>query len=114
MRGIVDIIKVKGGKRISYIILFGSFARGDWIDQFRAETDGSLGSYNSDYDIVTTFYKDIVGRNYLRKLFTKRKNITRADYGDSWIQILNHVHFVIFDGSFRIFFASFVCQRFVF
>ena len=30
-----------------------------------------LNFYNSNYDIVTTFYKDVVGRNYLRKLFTK-------------------------------------------
>lgn len=30
-----------------------------------------LNFYNANYDIVTTFYEDVIGRNYLRKLFTK-------------------------------------------
>jgi len=49
---ITDIIKEKGGRKIAYVILFGSFARGNWVDDFRQESDGSWGSYNSDYDIL--------------------------------------------------------------
>lgn len=49
---IVDTIRKVGKKRISHIILFGSFARGDFVDDFREEKDGSWTTYNSDYDLL--------------------------------------------------------------
>jgi len=69
---ITDIIKEKGGRKIAYIILFGSFARGNWVDDFRQESDGSWGSYNSDYDllVLTKSYQAVVG--------TRAINLERA------------------------------------
>ncbi len=49
---ITDIIKATGKKKISHIILFSSFARGNWINELKEESDGRLLDYVSDYDIL--------------------------------------------------------------
>ena len=49
---IAEVIKEAGKKKITHIILFGSFARGDWLDDFKQESDGTWLEYISDYDFL--------------------------------------------------------------
>ena len=49
---IAQTIKDVGKKKISHIILFGSFARGNWMRELKEESDGRLLNYVSDYDIL--------------------------------------------------------------
>lgn len=60
---IVETIKKVGGTKISHIILFGSFARGTWINEIKEESDGRLLDYISDYDVlvITEKHNDGVG-----------------------------------------------------
>ena len=65
---------------MKFLLYFVSliFSKGNYLIQIPSDNSHKareisklLNFYNSNYDIVTTFYKDVVGRNYLRKLFTK-------------------------------------------
>ena len=47
---IVEIIK--GIIDAEFIILFGSYARGDWVESKSVGEDGNLYEYRSDYDIL--------------------------------------------------------------
>ncbi len=58
---IIDIIKTTGKNKISHIILFGSFARGNWINELKEESDGRLLDYISDYDILVITKQHNVG-----------------------------------------------------
>lgn len=49
---IAQSIKDVGKEKISHIILFGSFARGTWMNELKEESDGRLLNYVSDYDIL--------------------------------------------------------------
>lgn len=49
---IAQTIKDVGKNKISHIILFGSFARGTWMNELKEESDGRLLDYVSDYDIL--------------------------------------------------------------
>ena len=53
IRAITSIIVNCGKDKIAFIILFGSFARGDWVRDIYDERkdDGTVG-YTSDYDIL--------------------------------------------------------------
>jgi HEPN domain-containing protein len=51
IKEIVDAIVTCGKDQISFVILFGSFARGDWIFD-RYSEDGILYEYASDYDLL--------------------------------------------------------------
>ncbi|MDD5728758.1 MAG: nucleotidyltransferase domain-containing protein, partial [Victivallales bacterium] len=35
-----------------FVILFGSYARGDWVEDKSIGEDGNLNEYRSDYDIL--------------------------------------------------------------
>ena len=48
---IADIIVKIGKDKIAFVILFGSFARGDWVYHTYQE-DGIIYNYASDYDIL--------------------------------------------------------------
>ena len=74
---ITQIIKEIGKAKIAYIILFGSFARGDFYEtEIKQESDGSWLEYRSDYDflIITNRYEQGTGdaaRNLERKIEEK-------------------------------------------
>jgi len=51
IRKIADMVVATGGKQILFVILFGSFARGDWIFD-RYSEDGIIYQYASDYDFL--------------------------------------------------------------
>ena len=61
---ITNIIKEQGKSKIAYVILFGSFAKGTWVDDARTEKDGTNTFYNSDYDflVLTSKHNDGQGR----------------------------------------------------
>ncbi len=66
INGIAEIIKEVGKKKITHIILFGSFARGDFLDdEIKQESDGSWLQYISDYDflIITSSNKPVIGQS---------------------------------------------------
>ena len=49
---IVDIILEHSPMPIHFIILFGSYARGDWVEDVYVGDDGVTYSYQSDYDLL--------------------------------------------------------------
>lgn len=73
---ITDIALEAGGKSIASIILFGSFARGDWVLDVKCEEDGNLYEYASDYDflIITRTPNQASGK----ALFVLEKKIEKA------------------------------------
>lgn len=51
IRQITDIILKTGKDKIAFVILFGSFARGNWVYDYYQE-NGVMYEYASDYDIL--------------------------------------------------------------
>jgi predicted nucleotidyltransferase len=51
IKEISDIIVSIGKDKIAFVILFGSFARGDWVYHTYQE-DGIIYNYASDYDLL--------------------------------------------------------------
>ena len=49
---IVSIILDQSPVPIHFIILFGSYARGKWVDDVYVGKDGVTYSYQSDYDLL--------------------------------------------------------------
>jgi predicted nucleotidyltransferase len=49
---ITNIVLEAGGKSVVSVILFGSFARGDWVLDVACEEDGNTFEYASDYDFL--------------------------------------------------------------
>ena len=76
IRLVAEKIKQIGKNKIAYIILFGSFARGNWVDDIRVENDGTVTTYNSDYDFLILTRKHVdgsgaKGRNFERDISKK-------------------------------------------
>ena len=64
IRNIANIIKDRGGNRIAFIILFGSFARGDWVHEFNIENN-AVHRYASDYDFLVITKKGNTTNNHI-------------------------------------------------
>ncbi len=52
LHDIVDIIRSSTSKKTDMIVLFGSHARGDWVDDRYSGDDGIVYEYQSDFDII--------------------------------------------------------------
>ena len=52
LQDIVTIILEKTGKKTEMILLFGSHARGDWVEDRYTGEDGIVYEYKSDFDIL--------------------------------------------------------------
>lgn len=52
LQDIVEILLEKTGKKAEIIILFGSHARGDWVEDRYTGEDGIVYEYKSDFDIL--------------------------------------------------------------
>ncbi len=48
----VDVLLSAAPVPVHFIILFGSYARGDWFDDCYVGDDGITYSYQSDYDLL--------------------------------------------------------------
>ena len=92
IKEITDIIVKIGGNRIAFVILFGSFARGDWVRDSYVE-DGIFYSYASDYDflIITTGKKQENGISS----FDLERKIKKEIEDRSVIRHSHNPHFVI-------------------
>ena len=80
---------------VEMIILFGSYARGDWVED-RYEEDGITYEYRSDYDIliVTTdkgSERDIEHDNALRAALEPDRDDTKVSYIVHTIQHINQM-----------------------
>jgi len=51
IREMARIIEKHFSQKIAFIILFGSFARGDWVYDYSME-EGTAREYASDYDLL--------------------------------------------------------------
>ena len=65
-RIVEEILKIKKGK-IAMIILFGSYARGDWVSDEYVE-DNIIYTYQSDIDLLTILRKGNNGRDFALKM----------------------------------------------
>ena len=75
---IKDIILEHYEKKIAFIILFGSFARGDWVYDYYTENNTDY-EYASDYDFLIITKKNSYGigasvNNFLHKIDKKLKS----------------------------------------
>jgi predicted nucleotidyltransferase/HEPN domain-containing protein len=69
----------KAGQQIAYVILFGSYARGDWVHEYFHPGDGE-GPYVSDYDIMVIPKNSCENKYDLwRKIERKIDNINDDD-----------------------------------
>ena len=80
---IKDIILENYEKKIAFIILFGSFARGDWVYDYYTENNTDY-EYASDYDFLIITKKNNQGvgaqaNNFLHKIDKKLKRF-KAPY----------------------------------
>ena len=81
---IVDII-LEMVPTTQLIVLYGSFARGDWVKD-RTNEDGVVYEYCSDFDIMVTTEDKASARNdrlwqRVEDRYRKSDTITKADLG---------------------------------
>ena len=89
-KNILNVAKDK----IAFIILFGSFARGDWVFH-RYSEDNAVYHYASDYDIlIITKTKKIDEENGISSFALERK-IKNEIYFNETIRHDHNAHFVI-------------------
>jgi len=50
IRAVAELIKERID--VEFIILFGSYARGDWVEDVYVGNDGTTYEYKSDYDLL--------------------------------------------------------------
>ncbi len=99
LKGVVDIILARHD--VEMIILFGSYARGDWVeDQY--EEDGITYEYRSDYDIlIVTAEKDsernIEHDNALREALEPDAQGTRVNF---IVHTIHHVNQMLAERRF--------------
>ncbi len=82
---IKDIILKSGKDNIAFVILFGSFARGDWVMEVKQENDGNTYEYASDYDflIITKTSRQASSKEIfaLEKKIDKELKLAGLSYG---------------------------------
>ena len=89
---ITDAILKTGGDKIAFVILFGSFARGDWV--YDRYSEGHITyEYASDYDIlvITKSKKQSAGYSVINFEYAIKREIDKL-----WIVRQNHhAHIII-------------------
>lgn len=103
---IKDIIIERGEGKIAFVILFGSFARGDFVHDYYVE-DGVRYSYVSDFDILIVIKKSEKGRHYkainLKNGIAKevkRQHLDRLHNLSIIIEPLKHVNTMLEEGQY--------------
>ena len=100
-----DIILAKGKNKISHIILFGSFARGNFVfDQY--VKDNVRYSYKSDFDILVVMkkaqfkhYSNIHLEDEIKKTVSKRY-LDKKSYLSLIIEPLEKVNKMLLEGQY--------------
>ena len=81
---VIDLIRSEFGDEVAMIWLFGSYARGDFINDRRVGKDGVVSEYQSDIDILLVLNAPLVaGRTNqnerkLKKLAARVDKLTHA------------------------------------
>ena len=71
-----------------FVILFGSYARGDWVEDITVGKDNNVYEYKSDYDILVVV-KDLPKYQY-RGYRKKIKNKARKEKCQTRLSIIIH------------------------
>ena len=87
LQEIVKIILDKSGKKTEMILLFGSHARGDWVEDRYTGDDGIVYEYRSDFDvlIVTSSINIAKKWSYWLKI---EKMLQRSKMIRTWVSLL--------------------------
>ena len=87
LQDIVKIILEKTGKKTEMILLFGSHARGDWVEDRYTGEDGIVYEYKSDFDIlvVTTSVESAQKWAYWSRV---EKKLQRNELLRTWVSLL--------------------------
>ncbi len=72
-----------------FIILFGSYARGDWVEDVYTADDGVTYEYKSDYDLLVVV-KDLPKYEYKGYRDRIKKKARRSEACDTRISIIMH------------------------
>ncbi len=72
-----------------FIILFGSYARGDWIEDVYMGDDGITYEYKSDYDLLVVV-RDLPKYEYKGYRDRIKKKVKRANICDTRLSIIMH------------------------
>jgi uncharacterized protein len=72
-----------------FIILFGSYARGDWVEDVYVGDDGITYEYKSDYDLLVVV-KDLPKYEYKGYRDRIKKKVKRAGICDTRLSIIMH------------------------
>jgi len=84
---VAEIIKEKIDAE--FIILFGSYARGDWVEDVYVGDDGITYEYKSDYDLLVVV-KDLPKYEYRGYRKRIKNQAHRSDACDTRISIIMH------------------------
>jgi uncharacterized protein len=87
IKAVAEIIKEKIDAE--FIILFGSYARGDWVEDVYVGDDGITYEYKSDYDLLVVV-KDLPRyeyKGYRRKI---KKKVRRSEACETRLSIIMH------------------------
>ncbi len=99
LKGVVETILAHHD--VEMIILFGSYARGDWVED-TYEEDGITYAYHSDYDILIVTAdkdseRDIEHDNKLREALEPRRDGTKVSY---IVHTIHHVNQMLAERRF--------------
>ena len=87
IRAVAELIK----ERIDaeFIILFGSYARGDWVEDVYVGNDGTTYEYKSDYDLLIVV-NDLRKYEYKGHRNRIKQKVRRAGICDTRLSIIMH------------------------
>jgi uncharacterized protein len=87
IRAVTELINEKIDAE--FIILFGSYARGDWVEDVYVGDDGITYEYKSDYDLLVVV-KDLPKYEYKGHRDRIKKKVKRARICDTRLSIIMH------------------------
>jgi predicted nucleotidyltransferase/HEPN domain-containing protein len=87
IRSVTELIKEKIDAE--FIILFGSYARGDWVEDVYVGDDGTTYEYQSDYDLLVVV-EDLPKYEYKGYRDRIKKKVRRAGICDTRLSIILH------------------------
>ena len=92
IKQIADIILEKDNKkRIAFIILYGSFARGNWVYNKYIKSDGTMRDYSSDIDIL------VIVKGADKKYIENLENKIDKEFEKENLDISRHYPSVIYE-----------------
>ncbi len=87
LQDIVDIIRSNTSKKTDMIVLFGSHARGDWVEDRYTGDDGIVYEYKSDFDILVVTSSANIAKKWSYWLKVE-KILQRNKLLRTWVNLL--------------------------